>query len=281
GGQAELQAIAQKFSEALEPGGYLLMAHANVIVDEPDQAGFDWDVPFGAKTIGETFAALASLRLVKELRAPLYRVHLFQRVSDLSSLDLVPEKITLSEQPTSLLPEVAAHVLWNGGTVQPSALQPVVTQQLPILRYHRVAPTGAAATRRYRVTPTAFAEQLKYLNSAGYYSVSLEEWRRAREEKKPLPGRAVLITFDDGYQDFYTYAWPLLKRYGFSATVFLVTDAIGRTNAWGAPYDETVTLLSWPEIQQLQKDGVEFGSHTARHRPLIALTPAEVVHEGI
>ncbi len=281
GGRPELQAVAEKLSDALEPGGYLLMAHANVVVDEPDQAGFDWDNQFGAKTIEETFVALDSLQLRKVLRTPLYRIHLFQRVSASSLAALAPEQITLSVQPTSLLPEVAAQVLWKGGTVRPSSPQPVMTTKLPILMYHRVSPTGALATSRYRVTPEAFAEQLQYLSNAGYYSVSLEEWRLAKGEKKPLPGRAILITFDDGYQDFLSYAWPLLKQYGFLATVFLVTDAIGGTNTWDAFYGETLPLLSWSEIQQLQKEGVEFGSHSAGHRHLTALTPAEIVYEGM
>jgi peptidoglycan/xylan/chitin deacetylase (PgdA/CDA1 family) len=146
--------------------------------------------------------------------------------------------------------------------------------------YHRVAPTGSAAMTRYRVSPEAFEEQLSYLRNAGYYSVSLEDWRVAVEAKKPLPGRVVLITFDDGYVDFLTHAWPLLRRYGFSATVFLVTDGIGQSNAWDWVCGEQVPLLGWEELYQLEGEGVEFGSHSASHRLLTTLSPAEVVREG-
>ena len=73
---------------------------------------------------------------------------------------------------------------------------------------------------------------------------------------RPLPGRAVLITFDDGYLDFLTYAWPLLKSYGFSATVFLVTDEVGRSNSWDRVYGEEVPLLGWKEIRQPQDVGL-------------------------
>jgi peptidoglycan/xylan/chitin deacetylase (PgdA/CDA1 family) len=146
--------------------------------------------------------------------------------------------------------------------------------------YHRVAPTGSPAMARYRVTPGAFEAQLRYLRDAGYYSVSLEEWRAAVEAKKPLAGRAVLITFDDGYLDFLTHVWPLLRRYGFSATVFLVTDAVGRSNAWDGVYGEEVPLLGWEEIRQLRGEGVEFGSHSASHRALTALSPVDVAREG-
>ena len=100
--------------------------------------------------------------------------------------------------------------------------------------------------------------------------------------KTPLPGKPVLITFDDGYLDFATYAWPLLKRYGFSATVFIVADFVGKTNRWDSIFDygEDLALLHWQHIKQLHSEGVEFGSHTLSHRPLTSLSPAEVVREA-
>jgi peptidoglycan/xylan/chitin deacetylase (PgdA/CDA1 family) len=154
------------------------------------------------------------------------------------------------------------------------------TDRLPILMYHRVAPSGAAELARYRVTPLAFEQQLRHLRDQGYYSVDLESWRAASEMRQPLPGKAILITFDDGYCDFLTYAWPLLRQYGFSATVFLAADAIGRTNDWDQMYGEEVPLLGWQAIRQLHEEGVEFGSHSASHAPLTGLSPAEVVREG-
>jgi peptidoglycan/xylan/chitin deacetylase (PgdA/CDA1 family) len=156
----------------------------------------------------------------------------------------------------------------------------VVTDQLPILMYHRIASTGSPLLARHRVTPEAFENQLAYLRAAGYHGVRLEDWRAAREQRKPLSGRAVSITFDDGYVDFLTHAWPLLKRYGFSATVFLVADAIGGSNHWDHALGEDVPLLGWKEIRHLQDEGVEFGSHSASHRPLTTLSAAEIVREG-
>jgi len=282
GNRDVLNAVARKIAEAIEQGGYLLIAHANLVVDEPDRTGFDWDLPFGAKVIGETFAGIPSLCLVKELLTPLYRVQLFQRNAlSPSGTKVVPEVIELDRQPTPLLPEVAARVLWNGGLPKRvDATHAVVTERLPILMYHRVAPVGSSSTVRYRVTPEAFEEQLRYLRDAGYYSVRLEDWRRALAAKRPLPGRAVLMTFDDGYFDFLTYAWPLLRRYNFSAMVFIVSDLIGQSNSWDRMYGEEVPLLRWNEILQLQGEGVEFGSHANSHRPLTALSIDEVVREG-
>jgi peptidoglycan/xylan/chitin deacetylase (PgdA/CDA1 family)/SAM-dependent methyltransferase len=278
-----LSAVAYKLAGALRPGGYLVTAHANLVVDEPDRPGFDWAEAFGAKTIGETLAATRPLRLVKELRVPLYRIQLFQRDPnpDLSQTNgqAGPEIVEMAEQPTPLPPDVAAHVHWQGGSPQP-APPPVLTSRLPILMYHRVAPTGSPATARYRLNPERFEAQLRHLRDAGFYSVSLAQWQTAMARKQPLPGRAIHLTFDDGYADFLEYAWPLLKQYNFSATVFLVAAEIGRSNRWDRVYGEELPLMGWPEIHYLQDEGVEFGSHSVSHSYLTALSPEQIVCEG-
>jgi peptidoglycan/xylan/chitin deacetylase (PgdA/CDA1 family) len=88
------------------------------------------------------------------------------------------------------------------------------------------------------------------------------------------------MTFDGGYLDFFQYAWPLLKRFDFTATVFLVAESIGKTNSWEKAEFEEVQLMGWPEILQLQDAGIEFGSMSATHQPLTALSPTEIVREG-
>ena len=154
------------------------------------------------------------------------------------------------------------------------------TYALPILMYHRVAPTGAPTMASFRVTPEAFEDHLRYLRKAGFYSVSLEYWQSAVAARRPLPGRAIAITFDDGYQDFYEYAHPLLKKYGFTGTVFLVADLIGRSNLWDEAYGEVIPLMGWQEIRQLRDEGIIFGSHSMSHRPLTSLSVEEISQEG-
>jgi peptidoglycan/xylan/chitin deacetylase (PgdA/CDA1 family) len=148
--------------------------------------------------------------------------------------------------------------------------------------YHHVAPTGSTKFSRWRVTPEAFEAQLRCLRNAGAYSITLKQWYEARTTNTPLPGKPVLITFDDGYLDFATYAWPLLQRYGFSATVFIVAGFAGKTNRWDSIFDygEELAILDWEQIRQLHSEGVEFGSHTVNHYPLTTLSPAEVIREG-
>jgi peptidoglycan/xylan/chitin deacetylase (PgdA/CDA1 family) len=145
--------------------------------------------------------------------------------------------------------------------------------------YDQVAPSGSPAFARYRLAPALFEEQLRYLREAGFRGVTLDEWREARQRWEPLTGRAVMLTFDDGYKDFEHYAWPLLRKYDFSALVFVVADRIGATNSWDEP-DEPLALLGWEEIRRLQDEGVVFGSHSATHPFLTALSPADVAREA-
>lgn len=274
GGRDALAAAARRIVEALEPGGHLVMAHANAVADDPDRPGFDWDVPYGSRTIGEVFALTPGLRFVHELRTALYRVQLFRREEGFTTTS--PEAETVREDRHSAPePAVAEHILWHGGKPAPEPAARVVTDRLPILLYHRVAPGGSPATARYRVSPEAFEDQLRYLKDAGFRVVGLDEWAEAMAARRPLPGRAVAITFDDGYQDFLAWAWPALRRYGFSATMFLVAERIGGKNQWDAAYGEELALLTWPSIRRLRAEGLQIGSHGLTHRGLTALPNAQ------
>jgi len=156
-----------------------------------------------------------------------------------------------------------------------------VTDRLPILMYHSVAPEGDPNASRYRITPDVFEEQLRYLRDAGYRSVGLEEWRIAMRAERPLPGRAVLLTFDDGYLDFQTQAWPLLERYGFSATLSVVADDVGKSNRWDQARSGKLPMLSWTQLRYLQSRGIEIASHSSSHTPLSDLSPADIVREAV
>ena len=190
-----------------------------------------------------------------------------------------PGVLRLSEHPAGQAVEASRVERVEAPNRTPEA-PPAMTAKLPILMYHRVAPTGAAALSRYRVTPDRFEAHLQLLSDQGFYSVGLDRWRDAVMMNTPLPGRAVLLTFDDGFLDFSDYAWPLLKRYGFGAMVFVVTDYIGRTNEWDRAFGEAVPLLDWDQMQRLRDEGVEFGSHAASHRHLTSLSNEEVVEEA-
>ncbi len=267
GDRSKLRTTAEKLADCLNPGGYLLMAHANLIVDEPNQPGFNWDHAFGAKVIGETFARHHHLEFRKELRTPLYRIQLFRRKDHINffSRNCAPKTIELARHGP-LPSKVAMQVLWN-------------TDKLPILRYRRVGPIKSDTQNYSTVTPEAFEEQLCYLRDTDHESISLYEWLYAVHSKTPLTGRKVVITFDEGCHDFLTYAWPLLKRYGFTATVFLVTDRIGRPNLQHKNHQEQTTQLSWKDIRQLQSEGATFGSYSASLSDLTLIPLKDALHE--
>ena len=91
------------------------MAHMNLLNGSPQESGFDWNMGYGAKTIGEVFQATYPLRLIREMRFPLYRLHLFQRQLVRAYLfgAASPEITEIPTQPTALSPELEVHVRWN------------------------------------------------------------------------------------------------------------------------------------------------------------------------
>lgn len=129
---------------------------------------------------------------------------------------------------------------------------------VPILMYHSVNPT-AAAENRLAVSVATFERQMAFLKSWHYNVLPLEALADLVKAKKKIPARTVAITFDDGYKDNYTYAFPVLKKYGFAATIFLIVNEIGRSDR-----------LGWNEIKQMRDSGIiTFGSHSLGPGPLI------------
>jgi len=152
--------------------------------------------------------------------------------------------------------------------------------KLPILVYHKIdrIPPGSRYPKNY-VTPEQFAAQLVFLARHRYRSVSFADYLAYRQGERLLPPRAIIITFDDGYHSNRTIALPLLRQYGFGATIFLVAAYVGKTNAWDR--DEIQEpLLDVADIRALQAEGgIEFGSHTATHPRLTRLPPVEAQRE--
>ena len=227
-----------------------------------------------AKVSGETVAQRANGHRVSSID---YAPGFVQR--NAAVIPSAPEIINACEMD-ALREDTAKTVLWRRGSPRANSPNPTETNLLPIMMYHRVAPDGLPVTDRYRVTPAALEAQLRYLRDGGFYSVGLEEWGRAMRTHRPLPGRAVCLTFDDGYRDFLTHAWPLLKRYGFTATMFIVAGEVGRWNRWDRAYRKPSPLMTWKEIRRLRNEGLEIGSHTVTHRPLVSLEACEIVQEA-
>lgn len=149
--------------------------------------------------------------------------------------------------------------------------------RIPILMYHSIADSNDSsdsARHPYYRTSTrvgVFEQQVRFLHQNGYRTVSVTEASRRMQTASPS-GKLVGITFDDGFHDFYTNAFPILEKYGYSATVFLPTAYIGQT-----PYQFKGTeCMSWTQVRELRKAGIEFGSHTVTHPQLRSVTTEQM-----
>lgn len=281
GSEPQLEQVAARIAAAIKPGGHFITAHANVVADKPSHTGFAWDVPYGAATISRVFGRVPSLHLVRELKTPLYRIQLYRSLARQGEIVAAPR---VEEEANQALPApaIARWIHWESGDApRPSVLTAnAVTSRLPILMYHQVADSGSPARARWRVTRQQFELQLRYLRDAGFYSVGPDAWRAAMGTRQGLPGRAVLITFDDGYLDFADQAWPLLRQYGFSALMFVISGRAGRSSDWDPPAASGDKLLDWDQLRRLVGEGLTVGSHSATHRRLTGLTNADIVREA-
>lgn len=150
---------------------------------------------------------------------------------------------------------------------------------IPVLMYHRVVPTVPERTRHgIWVTADAFRRQMQSLRRRGITPVTFYDIEEFRLGNGTLPSKPIIITFDDGYEDNYTIAFPILKEMGFKAVIYMVMGSVPRTNNWDAD-EPQVPLMTHDMIRELADDGIEFGSHTMTHAHLTALAPGLLKHE--
>lgn len=130
---------------------------------------------------------------------------------------------------------------------------------VPILMYHYVEPLppGADVYRRdLTVTPEDFEAQLQYLAAAGYHTITLTDLHRHLSEGRPLPENPIILTFDDGYRDAYTVVFPLLQRYGFVGTFFVLATPA---------HFEAPDYLTWAMMEEMAQAGMEIQGHGRDH----------------
>jgi peptidoglycan/xylan/chitin deacetylase (PgdA/CDA1 family) len=133
--------------------------------------------------------------------------------------------------------------------------------RVPVLMYHEIADL-ADTTSGLAVSPDVFAAQLAYLHDAGFSTVTAGALSAILADGAGnLPERTVVLTFDDGYGDFYGNALPLLRKHGFTATVFQTTDWVGKEG-------EAKRMLNWQELAEAEQSGIEIGAHTCSHPQL-------------
>lgn len=152
---------------------------------------------------------------------------------------------------------------------------------VPILLYHAVSQVSDPRFAEWTVAPARFAEQMHHLADNGYRAVTVGEFvNNAFDRRQAIDPRTVVITFDDGFGDFHTHAWPRLRELSLTATVFVTTGCVGRTSLWlRSQGEEGRPMLTWPQIDELAQAGIEFGSHSHRHPQLDTLAADEARSE--
>jgi len=146
--------------------------------------------------------------------------------------------------------------------------------KVPILLYHDLESPDFPnekknlATRNTVVNAHDFEDQLEYLSKNGYKTLSIEEYFNYRYNKKSIASKSIIITFDDGHFSNYYIAFPILQKYGFSATFFIVSDKVDSKNH-----------LRLEQINKMVDEGMEIGSHGLTHTYLPLMSNEEIEYE--
>ena len=152
-----------------------------------------------------------------------------------------------------------------------SGEKPFTRNMIPIIALHGIEPEPIG---RYELSTGQFDALCGTLKSLGYKTVTLADLLAFIEGRKQLPEKPVIITSDDGYQSMYNNAFPILQKYGYRMTIFLVTGLIGNSNEdrylndfdSGRKGIPVRSMLIWPEVVAMSRYGIEFQSHTVNHR---------------
>lgn len=145
-----------------------------------------------------------------------------------------------------------------------------VNYELPILMYHMIDGAPGPGPSSVHVSVEVFERQMEFLKVHGYRVIPLSEVVQAYKQGRPLPRKAVAITFDDGTLDNFDLAFPVLKKMGFPATIFMITSNIGQ-EGW----------LGEQDLRILDQSGIEIGSHTADHAFLPNLETDEQIEDQL
>lgn len=148
---------------------------------------------------------------------------------------------------------------------------------IPILTYHSIDSSRSVIS----LGADQFERHMAFLAASGFTVVPLSRVLKLKNSREDFPDKSLAITFDDGFKNFFDAALPVLRKYGFPATVFLITGRCGKDNYWpgqlrGIPRLE---MLDWKDIEEAANQGVEFGAHTVTHPNLTHLSKEQYADE--
>ena len=152
---------------------------------------------------------------------------------------------------------------------------------VPILIYHSISSVATPKFRQFVVSPGAFGEQMAFLHQQGFTPVTVTQFIQARSRGAFAPGeRPIILTFDDGYADFYTAALPILRQYNFTATLFVTTAFVEGASRWLRRERETARrMVNWQQLSEIVTCGIECGAHTHTHPQLDTLSATAARNE--
>lgn len=264
---AALRGLGARIAAALEPGGRFVHAHAYALSDSPGRTAFDWDDGFAGQTIFEAFAATPGLQHRRTIETDLYRIDLFEK----SERREVPVIKTLGLD--GQLPDaVAASVVWNGAVRRRADVADERVYSLPVLAFPAIM--AAPGDRPDALSASSFEQQLRYLRRRGFRSVSLAEWDEGAVRGGSLKGRPIILSFDDPGTDFADTVWPIVRRNGFGALLFVpVGNLIGRAG--------TDPAIGYEQLVRLADEGVEIASQLVTRRPATLLRAGALLDEAL
>lgn len=155
------------------------------------------------------------------------------------------------------------------------SLRDLYPPRTPVLMLHSVSAPTERRLKSLYISPGRFTRFMEWLKKSGYTSAFPADW-----DKRTADRRRAILTFDDAYDDFMSNAFPVLDRMGFTATVFVVVDRIGKTNEWDESRGfKSRRLLSLDQVRELHRHGVHFGSHTLTHAWLTSASDHDLERE--
>lgn len=149
----------------------------------------------------------------------------------------------------------------------------------PILMYHRI---GHRPGDKNTVSPERFELQLQYLEDHKFTTFTLSDWYQKVHNGVKIPEKSVILTFDDGYRDNWELAMPLLLRYGCTATVFMISSLVGKTNLWEKKeLRQGVKMMEAEHLREWTRGGMEVGSHGVAHCRVTTFNEEELKKETL
>lgn len=207
--------------------------------------------------------SISFLTFLNHSNSPWFNLFLQQGSSKLTNTESYTENSEPPKEPTKEQ---------ESKNREPSPMEPPPVKMIafpadgiPVLMYHSISTIPG---NNLGVPIEQFAEEMKWLKSQEFTTLSLDDFYQALVDNKPVPEKPILITFDDGYTDNYKSAWPILRENDFRATFFIISNSVGPD------------MMTWEQLTELAKQGNSIASHTQTH-PDLSIIPSQQLEKEL